>query len=141
MKVMKECIDWEKLTEDLQKELSNERIWEMGYGDDPRNPHTATIMSLEDLLGYILTEEYDDAIVWIEDMYGLEYFNDYLLKEKDNDYVGNYAELILHEMHNLYELEAKVPASYRQDIHSMAVSLQAMWQDIQRNRDLDNDIY
>lgn len=76
---MKERIDWEKLTEDLQKELSNERVWEMGYGDDPRNPHTTNIMSLEDLLGYILTEEYDDAIDWIEDMYGLEYFNDYLL--------------------------------------------------------------
>jgi hypothetical protein len=76
---MKERIDWEKLTEDLQKELSNERVWEMGYGDDPRNPHTTNIMSLEDLLGYILTEEYDDAIVWIEDMYGMEYFDDYLL--------------------------------------------------------------
>jgi hypothetical protein len=138
---MKERIDWEKLTEDLQKELSNERVWEMGYGDDPRNPHTANIMSLEDLLGYILTEEYDDAIAWIEDMYGLEYFNDYLLKEKDNDYVGNYDDLIKNEMHNLYELEAKVPVCYRAKIHSMAVSLQAMWQDIQRKRDLDNDIY
>ena len=138
---MKERIDWEKLTEDLQKELSNERIFEMGYGDDPRNPHTANIMSLEDLLGYILTEEYDDAIVWVEDMYGLEYFNDYLLKENDNDYVGNYDELIKHEMHNLYELEAKVPVSYRAKIHSMVVSLQAMWQDIQRKRDFDNDIY
>ena len=138
---MKERIDWERLTEDLQKELSNERIWEMGYGDDPRNPHTANIMSLEDLLGYILTEEYDDAIVWIEDMYGLEYFDDYLLEEKDNEYAGNYDELILHEMHNLYELEDKVPVSYRQEIHSMAVSLQAIWQDAQRKRDLDNDIY
>lgn len=138
---MKERIDWERLVEDLQKELSNERIWEMSYGDDPRNPHTANIMSLEDLLGYILTEEYDDAIVWIEDMYGLEYFDDYLLKETDNDYVGNYAELILHEMHNLYELEAKVPESYRSNIHSMAVSLQSMWQDIQRNREFDDLMY
>lgn len=138
---MKERIDWERLVEDLQKELSNERIGEMSYGDDPRNPHTANIMSLEDLLGYILTEEYDDAIVWIEDMYGLEYFDDYLLKETDNDYVGNYAELILHEMRNLYELEAKVPASRRAEIHSMAVSLQAMWQDIQRSREFDDLMY
>ena len=76
---MKERIDWDRLAEDLQKELSNERMWEMGYGDDPRNPHTTNIMSLEDLLGYILSEEYDDAIAWIEDMYGLEYFDDYLL--------------------------------------------------------------
>lgn len=77
---MKERINWKRLVEDLQKELSNERIWEMGYGDDdPRNPHTANIMSLEDLLGYIPSGEYDDAIAWIEDMYGLEYFNDYLL--------------------------------------------------------------
>lgn len=62
---------------------------------------------------------------------------DCLSDEKDDkyDYVGNYDELIKHEMHNLFELEAKVPVSYRAKIHSMAVSLQAMWQDIQRNRD------
>lgn len=38
---------------------------------------------------------------------------DCLSDEKDDkyDYVGNYAELIKHEMHNLFELEAKVPVS------------------------------
>lgn len=60
-----------------------------------------------------------------------------LSDEKDDkyDYVGNYAELIKHEMHNLFELESKVPTVYRPEIHGMAVSLQAMLQDIQRKSD------
>jgi hypothetical protein len=76
---MKERIDWEKLTEDLQKELSNERIWEMGFNDDYRNPHTTNILFIEQILDRIFNGDYEDAINIIEDMYGMEYFDDYLL--------------------------------------------------------------
>lgn len=60
-----------------------------------------------------------------------------LSDEKDDkyDYAGNYAELIKNEMYNLYELESKVPITYRPEIHRMVVSLQAMLQDIQRKLD------
>lgn len=75
---MKERIDWEQLEEDLRKELSNEKIWEMGYGDDPRNPHTTNILFLEQIIDRIFNGDYDAAISMIEDMYGLEYFDDYL---------------------------------------------------------------
>lgn len=54
------------------------------------------------------------------------------------DYEGNYQELIKNAMHQLYDLEGKVPYSYRPKIHGMAVSLEAMYQDIQRNHEFDN---
>lgn len=75
---MKNRIDWELLEEDLRKELSNEKIWEMGHGDDPRNPHTTNILFLEQIIDRIFNGAYDEAISQIEDMYGLEYFDDYL---------------------------------------------------------------
>ena len=50
-----------------------------------------------------------------------------VINERDiYDYDANYASLILHEMHNLYDLEAKIPYAYRAKIHSMVNSLQAM---------------
>lgn len=77
---MKNRIDWEQLEEDLRKELSNEKIWEMGRGDDPRNPHTTNILFLEQIIDRIFNGDYDDAISLIEDMYGLEYFDEYIEK-------------------------------------------------------------
>lgn len=50
-----------------------------------------------------------------------------VINERDiYDYDGNYARLIQHEMHNLYDLEAKVPYVYRREIHSMVNKLQGM---------------
>lgn len=57
--------------------------------------------------------------------------------EDQYDYDGRYDELIKSAMHYLYDLESKVPYSYRAEIHHMVVTLQAMYQDIQRNRELD----
>ena len=76
---MKERIDWEQLEEDLRAELSNEKIWEMGFNDDYRNPHTTNILFIEQILDRIFNGDYEDAISLIEDMYGMEYFDDYLL--------------------------------------------------------------
>jgi hypothetical protein len=42
------------------------------------------------------------------------------------DYDANYEQLIRNEMHNLYDLEGKVPYSYRQEIHSMVNTLQGI---------------
>ena len=76
---MKERIDWEQLEEDLRAELSNEKIWEMGFNDDYRNPHTTNILFIEQILDRIFNGDYEEAISLIEDMYGMEYFDDYLL--------------------------------------------------------------
>lgn len=76
---MKERIDWEQLEEDLRAELSNEKIWEMGFNDDFRNPHTTNILFIEQILDRIFNGDYEEAISLIEDMYGMEYFDDYLL--------------------------------------------------------------
>ena len=78
---MKNRIDWEQLEEDLRKELSNEKIWEMGRGDDPRHPHTPHLLFLEQILDRIFNGDYDAAISLLEDMYGLEYFDDYLAND------------------------------------------------------------
>lgn len=76
---MKERIDWEQLEEDLRVELSNEKICEMGFNDDYRNPHTTNILFIEQILDRIFNGDYEEAISLIEDMYGMEYFDDYLL--------------------------------------------------------------
>jgi hypothetical protein len=50
-----------------------------------------------------------------------------VLNESDiYDYDANYEQLIRNEMHNLYDLEGKVPYSYRQEIHSMVNTLQGI---------------
>ena len=50
-----------------------------------------------------------------------------ILNESDiYDYDANYEQLIKNEMHNLYDLESKVPYSYRQEIHSMVNTLQGI---------------
>jgi hypothetical protein len=54
-----------------------------------------------------------------------------ILNESDiYDYDTNYEQLIKNEMHNLYDLEGKVPYSYRQEIHSMANTLQGILSNI-----------
>lgn len=57
---------------------------------------------------------------------------------ENGDYDGNYEVLIRNEMHNLAELERKVPKCYEAEIHRMVVGLQAMLSGIQSNRDFDN---
>ena len=52
-----------------------------------------------------------------------------VLNESDI-YDANYEKLIRDEMHNLYDLEGKVPYSYRQEIHTMVNTLQGMLSDI-----------
>ena len=54
--------------------------------------------------------------------------------EDQYDYDGRYDELIKSAMHYLYDLESKVPYSYRAEIHHMVVTLQAMYQEIQDKR-------
>ena len=57
-----------------------------------------------------------------------------VLSESDiYDYDANYEELIRNEMHNLYDLEGKVPYSYRQEIHSMVNTLQGILSSIRMN--------
>ena len=57
-----------------------------------------------------------------------------VLNESDiYDYDANYEELIRNEMHNLYDLEGKVPHSYRQEIHSMVNTLQGILSSIRMN--------
>ncbi len=58
-----------------------------------------------------------------------------MLKE---EYDGNYLQLIKEEMHRLYELEQKVPNHLQPEIHSMAISMQAMLEEAQRNDEFDN---
>jgi hypothetical protein len=57
-----------------------------------------------------------------------------VLNESDDyDYDANYEQLIRNEMHNLYDLEGKVPYSYRQEIHSMVNTLQGILSSIRMN--------
>ena len=57
-----------------------------------------------------------------------------VLSESDiYDYDANYEQLIRNEMHNLYDLEGKVPYSYRQEIHSMVSTLQGILSGIRMN--------
>lgn len=57
-----------------------------------------------------------------------------VLNESDvYDYDANYEQLIRNEMHNLYDLEGKVPYSYRQEIHSMVNTLQGILSSIRTN--------
>lgn len=56
---------------------------------------------------------------------------------KENNYVGNYDELIRSEMHRLYELESKVPQWVKMEIHSMVVTMESILQEIQRNREYE----
>lgn len=57
-----------------------------------------------------------------------------VLNENDiYDYDANYEQLIRNEMHNLYDLEGKVPYSYRQEIHSMVNTLQGILSGIRMN--------
>ena len=57
-----------------------------------------------------------------------------VLNESDiYDYDANYEQLIRNEMHNLYDLESKIPYSYRQEIHSMVNTLQGILSGIRTN--------
>jgi len=57
-----------------------------------------------------------------------------VLNESDiYDYDANYEQLIKNEIHNLYDLEGKVPYSYRQEIHSMVNTLQGILSSIRMN--------
>lgn len=54
-----------------------------------------------------------------------------ILNESDiYDYDANYEQLIKNEMYNLYDLEGKVPYSYREEIHSMINILQGILSNI-----------
>lgn len=57
---------------------------------------------------------------------------------ENGDYDGNYEELIRNEMHNLAELERKVPKCYEAEIHQMVVGLEAILGGIKSDRDFDN---
>lgn len=67
-----------------------------------------------------------------QDIYKIvkESLKDALNESEIYDYDANYEELIKNEMHNLYDLEGKVPYSYRQEIHTMVNTLQGMLSDI-----------
>lgn len=64
--------------------------------------------------------------------------NESVNKILNENYDGNYAELIKKNMHNLYDLESKVPHTYRAEIHSMVITLQSMYQEIQRKNEIAN---
>lgn len=69
-----------------------------------------------------------------------ESVNKILKEEQTNiqDYAHNYAELIKHEMHNLWELAEKVPYTYRTEIYNMGNSLQSILYDIRMKDEFDN---
>ncbi len=52
------------------------------------------------------------------------------------DYDVNYEHLIKTEMYNLYDLEGKVPYSYRREIHSMVNTLQGILSRMRMNDDI-----
>lgn len=64
--------------------------------------------------------------------------NESVKRALKEDCAPNYDELIKHEMHNLWELSENVPYTYKAEIYNMGNSLQAIYQDIQRNKDFDN---
>lgn len=76
--------------------------------------------------GIKLTEQYVHKIV-------KETIKNVLSESDIYDYDANYEELIRNEMHNLYDLEGKVPYSYRQEIHSMVNTLQGILSSIRMN--------
>lgn len=62
-----------------------------------------------------------------------------LLSEEVNyDYDGKWQEYVRNEVHNLYELEKKVPYSYRSTIHSAMIDLEGILDTQKRNREFDN---
>jgi hypothetical protein len=76
------------------------------------------------------------------DLHGFikESVNKVLNEEQNNiyDYAHNYAELIKHEMHNLWELSEKVPYTYRAEIYNMGNSLQSILHDIRMKDEFNN---
>lgn len=61
-----------------------------------------------------------------------------LSEEVNYDYDGKWEEYVRNEVHNLYELEEKVPYSYRSAIHSAMTELEAILDAQKRNREFDN---
>lgn len=61
-----------------------------------------------------------------------------LSEEVNYDYDGKWEEYVRNEVHNLYELEEKVPYSYRSAIHSAMTELEAILDVQKRNREFDN---
>ena len=62
-------IDWERYEDDLRKEMA---------ANDERNPHTSNIFFIEDQLDHISKHEYGEVVTMVVEMYGEEYFSDYL---------------------------------------------------------------
>ena len=58
-------------------------------------------------------------------------------KKTDGDYDRNYECLIKEEMHRLSNLSLKVPKCYEAEIYQMSVSMEAILQEIKRNREFD----
>lgn len=61
-----------------------------------------------------------------------------LSEEVNYDYDGKWEEYVRNEVHNLYELEEKVPYSYRSVIHSAMTELETILDAQKRNREFDN---
>lgn len=56
----------------------------------------------------------------------------------NEEYDGNYLQLVKEEMHRLFELSLKVPERIRPEIYGMATSLQSILEDAKRNDEFDN---
>ena len=81
----------------------------------------------------ILVKEFDDWDAYLQQ--DDDEPNSFIYDDgTEDDYNGNYAELIKNEMHNMAELERQVPKCYRAEIHSMISALQGILSDI-RTRD------
>ena len=58
-----------------------------------------------------------------------------LSEEVNYDYDGKWVEYVRNEVYNLYELEKKVPYSYRSTIHSARIELEGILDTQKRNRE------
>lgn len=76
---MKE-IDWDAVLDELEDELHEAMKMERQCEPwDERNPYTFKVFDLQERIGLIEQGRYDEAYQLLEEEYGEEYFDDFLL--------------------------------------------------------------
>ena len=76
---MKQNINWEAVLEELKYELRQKmRLQRQCDVDDERNPYDFTIMDLQEQIGLVEREQYEEAYKLLVEEWGEEFFNEYM---------------------------------------------------------------
>ena len=79
IEIMKQNIKWELVLEELKYELRQKmRLQRQCDVDDERNPYDFTIMDLQEQIGLVEREQYEEAYKLLVEEWGEEFFNEYM---------------------------------------------------------------